>query len=169
MAATNSKGQAHTGHGTGARFFGSSKVGVGVYIDKSHGFSRRPSRTQEASENDTAIAPQHNGKAAVACGRFHSVAERPGISSDFGFVPGTARWTHVVSIRGRDDIAQIGGAQALHQAKLAQHSRGLIELPGFAAVVGADADARWSADDYNVPVHESPLITIKRCLAGKTA
>src|SRR5882762_3488216 len=97
--------------------------------------------------------PSTTAKRRVAGCRLHSLAERPAIGSDFGFVPRPARWTDVVSIRGRDDIAQIAGTQALHKAKLAENCRGPVKLPGFARVVRTDADARRCAHDCDALVH----------------
>lgn len=76
----------------------------------------------------------------VAGCRLHPLAEHLAIGSDFGFIPRPARWTDEVSIRGRDDIAQITGTQALYQAKLAENCWSPVKLPGFATVVRTDAD-----------------------------
>jgi hypothetical protein len=126
FSATDREGEAHTGHRAGVRLFGRPEVGVGVDIDKTHRSLYGLPRTQKASQHDAAITAQHDCKTAVAGGLRHPLAERLAIGADFGFVPRSARWTHVVSIWRRDDISQVAGTQALHQAKLTENSRSAI-------------------------------------------
>jgi hypothetical protein len=126
FSATDCKGEAHAGHRTGARLFGRPEVSVGIDVDETDRSLRGFPCTQEGSQHDAAIAAQHDCKTAVAGCFLHPPAERPAVGADFGFVPCSARWTYVVSIRGWDDIAQVAGTQALHQTKLAENSRGTI-------------------------------------------
>jgi hypothetical protein len=126
LSATDCKGEAHTGHRTSVRLFGCPEVSVSVDVDKTHRSLRRLPRTQKGSQHDAAIAAQHDCKTAVSGCLLHPLAERPAIGDDFSFVPRPARWTYVVSIRGRDDITQVAGTQALHQTKIAENPRGTI-------------------------------------------
>jgi hypothetical protein len=115
LSATDCKGKTHAGHRTGMRLFGYPEISVGVDVDQAHRSLRRLTRTQKGSQHDTAVAAQHHCKTAAAGCLLHTLAERPAIGADLGFVPGSARWTYVVTICGRDDIAQVAGAQALHE------------------------------------------------------
>jgi hypothetical protein len=86
------------------RLFGCPEISVGVDVDKAHRSLRGLTRTQKGSQHDAAVAAQHHCKtAAVGC-LLHTLAERPAICADLGLVPGSARWTYIVAICGRDDI-----------------------------------------------------------------
>src|ERR1019366_329774 len=126
FSATDCEGEAHAGYRTGVRLFGRPEVSVGIDVDQTHRSLRGFPRTQKGSQHYAAIAAQHDCKTAVAGCLLHPLAEHPAIGVDFVFVPRSARWTYVVSIRGRDDITQVAGTQALHQTKLAENSRGTI-------------------------------------------
>src|SRR5580658_8575934 len=123
VSATDCKGEAHAGHRTGAGLFRRPEVSVGVNVDKPRRSLRGLPRTQKASQHDAAVAAQHDSKTAAAGCLLHPLAKRPAIGADFGFVPGSARWTNVVPIRGRDDIAEVVGTQAFDQTKPAENSR----------------------------------------------
>ena len=126
FSASDGKGETHAGHRTGVRFFGRPEISVSVDVDKTYRSSRGSPCAQKASQHDAAIAARHDCKVAFAGCLLHPLAKRPAIGAEFCFVPCSVRWTYVVSIRGRDDIAQVACAQALHQTKLAENSRGTI-------------------------------------------
>jgi hypothetical protein len=153
LTPADGKGQTHAGDRTGTRFLGRPEVSMPIDVGKAHRSLDGPSCSQERSKHDAAITAQHDGKATAAACRFHALAERPAIRGDIGFVPRPARWTNIVPIRGRYDIAKIAGTQALHQAKVAENSWGAIKLPGLAAVVRTDAYARRCSHDCDAALH----------------
>jgi len=110
-------------------------------------------RAEQTAKDDAAIATQYHGEMIVADCRRHALAEGYGIHRELGLIPNSSGLPHEVSIGGRRNVAQICCAQPLHETKIAQHPRRLIEMPGRTIVIRLDPDARRRSDGCNVAVH----------------
>jgi hypothetical protein len=114
---------------------------VAIHINQADWPSQSLPDAQQSAKHDAAISAKDDDKPFKPGGHRDALAKRPAVCRDFMLIPRTARWPNVVAIRRRHHVAQVGRTQTLDNVTLSKSFRGAIELPGFAGVIGPDADA----------------------------
>src|SRR5262245_12974434 len=124
-----------------------------VQIREAHRTAHASTRTQKTAEHDAAVAPDHNAKAAATRGGGDALTERLRVRANLLLVPRPIGRAHVIAIRRRYDVAEVGGRKSANQIALAKHAGRSVEISRFAVVVRPDADTGGRANNRDGAIH----------------
>ena len=106
---------------------------------------------KQAAEHDAAVATEDHDEALPVEPVGECFAERPTVLRDLCFVTRPAGWPIEVAVRGRCNVAEVGGPESLHQAKGAKRCRRPVDVLWLTGpVIGPKADAGWGSEDRDV-------------------